>query len=330
MAVIGPAFDGVAKHAARLAALAPVSFASQARRAVVERRSRGREQWGKLRRADLVVVSFGKSGRTWLRVLLSRYFGARHGLTADLLVGFANLHWLNPAIPKIFFTHDNYTRDFTGDGAGKQAYADRAVILLARHPADVAVSQYHQWRFRMRPHKKALNAYPEHGQPVGIFAFVAQHPAGLAKVIEFMNEWAVALPTLGRVLVVRYEDMRADTHRELARIADFAAAPGTPEQIDTAVRYASFDNMKKLEERRVFRFTGGRMTAREKGNPDSAKVRRGKVGGWRDYFDEAQALEIDAIVDRTLLPGYGYTSAERRAATPAEAAEAAAATVNAT
>jgi hypothetical protein len=41
------------------------------RRRDLERWLRGREQVSKLRRADAVVVSYGKAGRTWLRVLLS-------------------------------------------------------------------------------------------------------------------------------------------------------------------------------------------------------------------------------------------------------------------
>ena len=39
-----------------------------------ERKLRGVEQHGKLQQADIVVVSFGKSGRTWLRVMISHLF----------------------------------------------------------------------------------------------------------------------------------------------------------------------------------------------------------------------------------------------------------------
>ena len=49
-------------------------------------------------------------------------------------------------------------------------------------------------------------------------------------------------------------------------------------------------------------------------NPDSFKVRRAKVCGYRDYFTEEELAELDAMVDRDLLPQIGYTSAEREAA----------------
>ncbi|HEX5078276.1 MAG TPA: hypothetical protein VFV80_03940, partial [Geminicoccaceae bacterium] len=35
---------------------------------------RGREEHRKLQRADYVLMSWGKSGRTWLRVMLSRFY----------------------------------------------------------------------------------------------------------------------------------------------------------------------------------------------------------------------------------------------------------------
>jgi len=61
-------------------------FRSPAERLALERRLRGREEFHKLREADIVVVSFGKSGRTWLRVMLSRYYQLRYGLAQRHLI----------------------------------------------------------------------------------------------------------------------------------------------------------------------------------------------------------------------------------------------------
>ena len=44
-----------------------------------ERWFRGYEDAKKLENADGVIVSFGKSGRTWLRVLVWRYFAKKNG-----------------------------------------------------------------------------------------------------------------------------------------------------------------------------------------------------------------------------------------------------------
>ncbi|MCP5182107.1 MAG: hypothetical protein H6994_19595, partial [Pseudomonadales bacterium] len=124
----------VQRSAERLGALLP-----RAPRIRLERRIRGWFDARRLREADVVFVSFGKSGRTWVRVLISRMYQLVYGVT-DELIEFDNYHARNAAVPKVLFTHDNYLRDYTGHGGGKQAYAGKKVCLLVRHPADVAVS----------------------------------------------------------------------------------------------------------------------------------------------------------------------------------------------
>lgn len=291
-------------------------FLPKPRKLRLERWLRGREDLRRLRRADCVVVSFGKSGRTWLRVMLSRFFQVKHDLPEGTLIGFENLHRKNPAIPKILFTHDNYLKDYTGNVADKSDYAHSKVVLLVRHPADVAVSQYFQWKHRMRPAKKALNDYPPHGAEVSLFDFVMRESSGLPKIIDFMNAWAKAMPDLGSLLVVRYEDMRARPEETLGTILEFVGTPASATELNDVVEFARFDNMKKLESKRVFWLSGGRMVPGDRSDPNSYKVRRAKVGGYRDDFSAAELAEIDALVAETLDPSFGY---ERTSESPAAA-----------
>jgi hypothetical protein len=116
-------------------------FLPQKRQVRVERWLRGQEDFWKLRSADCVIVSFGKSGRTWLRVMLSRIYQVRYGLAQRHLLAFDNLHNKVPAIPRIFFTHDNYLKDYTKQGDGKALYRDRVVtpsLILKRQESDPA------------------------------------------------------------------------------------------------------------------------------------------------------------------------------------------------
>ena len=64
--------------------------------------------------------------------------------------------------------------------------------------------------------------------------------------------------------------------------------------------FGSFDNLRKLESEGFFQ--SGGLTLRNANDPESFKVRRAKVGGYRDYFDEAQAAELEALVARDLTP----------------------------
>jgi len=272
----------------------------------IDRWLRGREEARKLRLADAVIVSFGKSGRTWLRVMLSRFFQVRYGLAERHLIGFDNLHKKNPAIPKLFFTHDNYIKDYTGNVGNKADFYDSKVVLLIRNPLDVAVSQFFQWKYRMRPGKKALNQYPEHGSDTTIYDFVMSETAGLPKIIDYLNLWARESGNINELLIVKYEDMRANTADILARIVKFLGFPGTDDEIQESVRFASVENMRNMETKRTFWLSGSRMVARDRKNPNSFKVRKAKVGGYRDYFDDAQIEAMNQLVQSRLDPVFGY------------------------
>ncbi len=280
--------------------------ASEAEKLAAERVLRGAEQYRKLRRADVVVVSFGKSGRTWLRVMLSRLYQQIHGLPERALIGFDNFHNMNAAVPRLFFTHDNYIEDYTGRHDSRTDFYDRRVVLLVRDPRDVAVSQYFQWKHRMKPGKKAINQYPGEADDINMFEFVLNHDAGLARVIRFMNLWAQELPRVSQHFLLRYEDLKTDTEGVLTRLSDFLGTGADRAQILDAVAFSSYDNMKKMEASSTFWLSGGRMVPRDRENPDSYKVRRAKVGGYRDYFDDAQVAAIDARLAQELSPVYGY------------------------
>jgi len=272
-----------------------------------ERKLRGVEQFDKLRRADIVVVSFGKSGRTWLRVMMSHLFRVMYRLPENAILGFDNFHNLNKSVPKIFFTHDNYIKDFTGDFDTKKPFYDKRVILLARDPRDVAVSQFFQWKFRVKPTKVAINNYPPRGSDISLYDFVSGDNGGsMEAVSNYLNLWAREADKLDNFLLVRYEDLRKDTHAQLRRMLDFMQVDATESQVNAAVDYSSYENMKKMESKQQFRLAGGRMMPRDKDNPDSYKVRRAKVGGYRDYFDDKEVAAIDNYLVESLDAMFDY------------------------
>jgi alcohol sulfotransferase len=281
--------------------------ASEEETLAAERKLRGAEQMRKLSKADVVMVSFGKSGRTWLRVMLSHLFREMYGLPPRMILGFDNFHNLNRSIPKIFFTHDNYIKDLTGHSDNKQVFYNKRVVLMARDPRDVAVSQFFQWKFRMKPAKVLINKYPARDSDTDIFEFVTGGQGGsMQAVIEFMNVWARECGKIKDFHLLRYEDLRAGPNRELRRLLDFMNVQASDEQVNRAVEYAAFENMKNMEGKKQFRLAGGRMMPGDKNNPDSYKVRRAKVGGYRDYFSDEQVDAIDKQVADTLDPLFGY------------------------
>ena len=273
-----------------------------------ERKLRGVEQFDKLQRADIVVVSFGTSGRTWLRVMISHLFRVMYQLPENAILGFDNFHNLNKAVPKIFFTHDNYIKDFTGDFDTKEPFYNKRVVLLARDPRDVAVSQFFQWKFRIKPSKVTINNYPPQGSDISLFDFVIGDNGGSMQAVnDYLNLWAGEADKVAAFHLLRYEDLRARPKEELRRLLDFMQVDAGDDQVDAAVEYSSYENMKKMESKQQFRLAGGRMMPRDKDNPDSYKVRRAKVGGYRDYFTDEEVAAIDSKLAADLDPLFDYS-----------------------
>ncbi|MCB1848647.1 MAG: hypothetical protein KDI04_15080, partial [Halieaceae bacterium] len=103
----------------------------------LERWRRGREEFWKYNRCEYIFASYGKSGRTWVRVMISRYYQLVYKLPDNILMGFDNYTRLNKDIPKIFFTHDNYLRGYTGNVDSKKDFYHKKTVLLVRNPIDV-------------------------------------------------------------------------------------------------------------------------------------------------------------------------------------------------
>ena len=275
------------------------------RRKSMERWLRGHEEYRRLQRADWVFVSWGKSGRTWLRVMLSRAYQLRAGFSEDKLLDFDKFRNLDSALPAEFFTHNNSLGDYTGQLDPKAQFKGKRIVLLVRDPLDVAVTQFFQWKFRMRPNKKFINAYPPHGADIDIWDFVVDKNSGVPRIVDFLNGWARAIPELRDVLIVRYEDTRADPERVLAQILDFTGPPVSPAEVKAALEFAKKVNMNKKELTKFYRSMGTRVKPGDKNNPQSFKVRKGKVGGYRDYFTDEQCTHLEQLAVG-LDPMFGY------------------------
>lgn len=255
-----------------------------------------------LPRVDAVLVSFPKSGRTWVRVMMSRLYHTHFRLAGDELFEGDNLHRLDPRIPGILFTHDGEPWHRPEElPADKGVYAGKRIVLLARHPIDVAVSRYFHIRYRAPwiPH-------PEY-RAMEIADFVWAPLGGLPTIVAYMNNWDRARSAFRDFLMVRYEDFRAAPEATLAQVTAFLGLDATADEVAEAVSYAAFENLRKKEEQGAI--PSHRLGAKQAGNPDSLKVRRGKVRGYLDYFTPEQVARMEAFVRDNLAPGYGYGAA---------------------
>jgi alcohol sulfotransferase len=270
-------------------------------------RRRQRKIMWRLRHADAVVVTHTKSGRTWLLVMISYLFHLKYGTPASEIIKFDNLHRRDARIPKLYFTR--WANLLAPDDARGPPPVDPATrfVFLFRDPRDVAVSYYFHLQNRSTPVERAHKAIADAVLTKPMFDFVVDDAVGLPQIVRLMNRWVERMTGLERAILVRYEDLHATPAAELGRVMAFIGAPCSPEELEEAVEFATFENLKDKETARFF--GSERLRPTDSADPDAFKVRRGKVGGYRDYFDDAQLSVIDTIVETQLSPRLGYRGA---------------------
>lgn len=252
------------------------------------------------KKADVLVMSVTKSGRTWLRVLLNKYLSLHY----QVPFGVDDLSRQNPDVPHVFFTHELWEH-LSKTGLfqrlrGKHLVPDdilfeKKVILLYRDPRDVVVSLYFQETKRA---KKRVDT--------DIHTFIRHPRFGIARIVHVLNIWRERLRDHPECAWLCYEKMRRDTIPEMLSILTFLGVdPVNDEMVKDTVEFAAFENMKKMEASGAFE--SGMLRPGDQADPQSFKVREGKVGGYRRHFSDEDIEYLDRIV-ATLDPFYGYST----------------------
>ena len=254
------------------------------------------------RAADAFVVSIQKSGRTWVRVFLTAYF--------------SEWNQAHPAsaTPRLVYTHDLWehaAKERRGERLRGKWLIPRAaalgkpILLVARDPRDVLVSLFFHLQKRSATFQGDLPA-------------LLRHPVfGVERVVTIMNRWLDEWRGHPRLHLLRYEDARRDPEAVFAEALRFLLPdrPVDAGALRRAVEIASFENMRRLEAGDA-RAAGSELVGdlhkealrpRDADDPDSYKVRRGKVGGYADYLSRADVEYLDRALER-LDSRYGYHS----------------------
>mmetsp|Transcript_12006 Transcript_12006/g.35350 ORF Transcript_12006/g.35350 Transcript_12006/m.35350 type:complete len:141 (+) Transcript_12006:727-1149(+) len=111
--------------------------------------------------------------------------------------------------------------------------------------------------------------------------------------------WHVARACPGQVLLLRYEDLCADTRAQVARVAGLLGVQPDGAALDAVVRASSFEAMRQRHEA-----TDGAASRAMRHEGEAGHFRRGSPGGWREKFTPEQSRRFDAAL-RERLGGSG-------------------------
>ena len=282
-------------------------------RVAVRRKHLARLEMAKAQRANFLIIGHPKSGNTWLKVMISRLYQLRYNLPESTLINTDEFARKIPEIPRLAATNAYYSYEgevgkLLACGALDNPLRHKPVLFLARNPIDIAVSWFHQFTKRQsRAKQELINHFVDHPidrRTVQMWDFVRHSDIGLPSLIEYQNIWACNVRELEHGMLSRYEDLRAQPVPTLHRITQLMGEDFSVDEISAAVEWGSFDNLQKLETSGTF--SQGGMKLVNASDPSTFKVRRGKVGGYREDFDVAQVAELEALVRDNILPELGY------------------------
>ena len=238
--------------------------------------------------SDIYVISYPKCGRTWIRVMLQRYLEL-HGLTQKSfndksIVAFSGL-------PVIKFEHDQgnwVPASLRIDQLNFRAtrYQDKKVLFMVRDPRDVLVSSWYHLKYRERIFPRSLAD------------FIQDDLVGVHKVIAFTNMWMENRHLPVAFSLLKYEEMHKKPVDCFQNVLHFMGIAVDPDKAKEAVEWSSFDRMKQIEIMGALKEPW--MKPGTKWLGESLKVRRGKVGSYREELSKEEIAYLDAVIQRDL------------------------------
>jgi alcohol sulfotransferase len=241
-----------------------------------------------------------------VRALLSHGYHQAFGTPSDKLVDADVLHAIDPRIPIFFFTHISNESDGLRRQLVPGRLAEKTVIGLVRDPRDAAVSRYYHERHRFQS-RQGRPLTPADDRPLVDFLRDGAH--GVKFYVDSINRLKPFADGHRDFHLFTYESFKRDPAGELARLLAAAGTPLPAAAITAAVDFAAFDKMQKREADGFYQTK--KLRPGDPAEPNSFKVRRGKVGGYKDELAADDAAMLDRLVDEQLVQGFGYRSDEK-------------------
>lgn len=240
-----------------------------------------------VRETDTFIVSYPKSGNTWIRFLIGN-------LIHEEGVDFTNIE---DSIPDIYLNADSIMRRLPAPRIIKShEYFDpryKKVIYIVRDPRDVVISY---WHFA----KKQKYIVGQTSLDDFVDVFIQGRLNGFGAWGEHVGSWLGARESTANFLLLRYEDLLSNAKEELRKVASFFGVRRDEVRIKRAIELSSFNRMKEMEVNQRIQWKAIRNSRQE-----IPFVRSGRSGGWKEVLSDQSASSIQDEW-RVIMKKLGY------------------------
>lgn len=240
---------------------------------------------------DSLIVSYPRSGSTWLRFLIGNL------IQRDRAVSF---HEIERVIPDIHVNSRRYINGIPRPRLLKShEYFDpryRKVVYLVRDPRDVALSYYRYYRkLRVIPDGYPMNLY--------IASFLSGEMQSWGSWGENVGSWIGARGQVPDFILIRYEDLLIRTKDQLSKVTEFLNIPCNDDDLNRTVELSSAERMRDLEK------SEGRDWVTIRGSrEDLPFIGKASSGQWRTELDQASVSMIETAWGNWIIAlGYDHS-----------------------
>jgi hypothetical protein len=230
---------------------------------------------------DIYLVSYPKSGNTWMRFLLGTLqhekfnFATMEKFIPDIYV-VKNQILKNIPSPRFLKSHEYFHPQYP------------RVIYIVRDPRSVAVSYYYYLQKIRRIEKNMdFSTY--------LKGFIQGEYDNFATWDEHIKSWLCVKENSKNFLLIKYEDLKKNTEHEMKKVIEFVNLQPSDNSLQRMLSKSSFESMQENEQ------SNQHLTKiLQRSDLSIPFVRKASIDEWKEYFSPSDTALLKEVWGETM------------------------------